>query len=395
MTAMSSSRSKSRGAFGALALVLGIAVVVWLSRAHAATSAKPAGAPVVPVTMTIAQTRDVDVTVNALGTVTPIANVTVTSRVGGTLEEVHCAEGQMVKKGDLLAQIDPRPYAAALDQAKGQLARDEAQLANARLDLQRYQSAVAEHAVPEQQAAAQKAAVQADEGTVQFDRGAVATAQLNLDYTRILSPIDGRVGLRSIDPGNNVPANGPGGLLTIAQLQPMAVVFTLSQEYLPEVLAGLRSGTPLRVEAFDRNSAKPIAVGTLLTIDNQIDQATGTFKLKATFPNQDTALWPGEFVNLRFLVGVRQGVVTVPDRAVQRGPDGNFVFIIKPDMTVALRTVTTTATDQGFVVVDHGVQPGEHVVLEGQYRLEDGTKIKVQPPSTTADAKDTAHPADS
>jgi membrane fusion protein, multidrug efflux system len=388
MTDIRFSQPKVRWAIGALVLI--VAPDIWLSRSDAAPTNKPTGTPTVPVTMAVATAHDVDTVLDAIGTVTPVATVTITSRVAGVLEEVHYTEGQMVKKNDPLAVIDPRPYAAALAQAKGQLARDEAQLANARLDLQRYRSAVEQHAVPEQQAAAQAAAVHAGEGTVQFDRGVVDTAQINLDYTHIVSPIDGRVGLRMVDPGNNVAANGTSGLVTVTQLEPIAVVFTLSQEFLPKVLAGMRAGTPLRVEAFDRSSAKAAATGELLTIDNQIDQTTGTFRLKATFPNQDTALWPGEFVNLRFTVGVHKDAVTVPSRAVQRGPDGNYVYVIKPDMTVALRNVETTTAGDGVTVIDKGVRSGEHVVLDGQYRLEEGTKVVVQPAADSVGKKTAA-----
>jgi len=365
-----------------LAAMLAVAVVFRTGpRARAAEAGASRAAAGVPVTMAPAETRDVDIALRGLGTVTPVAMVTITSRVAGVLQETDYQEGQMVKKNDLLAVIDPRPYAAALEQAQGQLAHDEAQLANARLDLERYRAAIAEHAIPEQQAATQQAVVQADEGTVKFDRGSVAAAQVNLDYTRILSPIDGRVGLRLVDAGNNVAANGSTGLVTVTQLQPIAVVFTLAQDYLPQVLAGLRRGAPLRVDAFDRANTKPLAKGELLTIDNQIDPATGTFRLKATFANEDTALWPGAFVNLRLVVGVRSHATTVPARAVQRGPDGSYVFVIKPDQSVELRDVVATPTDEGVCVIDQGLAPGEHVVVDGQYRLEAGTKVVVQTPA--------------
>ncbi|HVU36314.1 MAG TPA: efflux RND transporter periplasmic adaptor subunit [Opitutaceae bacterium] len=378
MTANTSSPTNTRWVLAAVALVIIAGVVLWAKRGAATHARKPVAAAAVPVTVTVAQTRNVDIALDALGTVTPVSTVTITSRVAGILQEVHYKEGQMVKKNDLLAVIDPRPYAAALAQARGQLARDEAQLANARLDLQRYQAAFEQHAIPEQQAASAKAAVQADEGTVQFDGAAVETARINLNYTRIVSPIDGRVGLRMVDPGNNIPANGTNGLVTVTQMKPITVVFTLAQEHLPEVLAGMRGGAPLRVQAFERTSQKPVADGKLLTIDNQIDAATGTFRLKAIFANANTSLWPGEFVNLRFVVGVRKDVVTVPPRAVQSGPDGSYVFVINPNQTVTLRNVEAITTDQNVTVIDRGIQPGEHVVLDGQYRLENGTKVVVQ-----------------
>lgn len=386
MSTSPSPESKARKVLGVVALLLVVGALIWINRITAAKAPK-GGVNIVPVTMTVATKRDVAVTADAIGTVVPEAQVTVTSRVSGTLEAVHFKEGQMVRRGDLLAVVDPRPYAAALEQARGQLERDEAQLANARLDLERYRAAVAQHAIPEQQAAAQKATVQADEGIVQFDRGGLQAAQLNLEYTHIVSPIDGRVGLRMVDPGNNVTANGTAGLLTVVQLKPISVVFTLPQNRLQQVLAGMHGGQPLRVEAFDRSSTKPIAEGTLLTIDNQIDQSTGTFKLKATFPNDNTALWPGEFVTLRFVIGERKDAVTLPERTVQQGPDGDYVFVINPNDTVSQRVVTTTSTDQGVVVIEHGLAAGEHVVLDGQYRLDDGTRVRIEAPAAQGSGK--------
>ncbi len=376
------SRKHPRWLIGLVALIAVVAGVRWFeNRAQAAQPNAQRASAAVPITMAPVEQRDVDITLHALGTVTPVSAVTITSRVGGILQEVAFQEGQMVRKNDLLAVIDPRPYTAALDQAKGQLARDEAQLTNARLDLERYQSAARQHAIPEQQAATQEALVHAGEGTVQLDRASVEAAQVNLDYTRIVSPIDGRVGLRLVDAGNNIPANGTNGLATVTQLKPITVVFTLAQDYLPQVLSGMRSGTPLKVEAFARSGSTPIATGRLLTIDNQIDQATGTFRLKAVFANDDLVLWPGAFADLRFTVGVHRQATTVPTRAVQRGPDGSFVFVVKPDMTVELRQVDATPTDQGVMIISRGLQPGEKVVVDGQYRLEQGTRVAVQAPA--------------
>lgn len=385
------SRTKRNWIIG-LGLVI-IVVVAWRLAPNAQhASAKPANAraATVPVTMEPAGRRDIDITLHALGTVTPQATVLITSRVAGILQEVHFQEGQQVKKGDLLAVIDPRPYAAALAQAQGQLARDRAQLANARIDLERYQAAAQRHAIPEQQAATQQAVVHADEGTVQLDTASVQAAQVNLDYTRITSPIDGRTGLRNIDPGNNVPANGTAGIVTITQLQPITVVFTLPQDDLSRVVTGMAAGGALRVQAFDRTTEQPVSEGKLLTIDNQIDPATGTFRLKAIFANAETRLWPGEFVSLRFVVGVRKGAVTLPARAVQRGPKGDFVYVIKADNTVELRPIDTIATDEGVVVVTQGLQAGEHVVIDGQYRLENGTRVAVQPMAPATGAASTA-----
>lgn len=375
-------KTQARRRWTARAVALALGGGGWL--AGGVTAAEPApkaGAghgAAIPVTATVAETRDVDVVLDALGTVTPVAAVTITSRVAGVLKEVHYTEGQMVKENDLLAVIDPRPYHAALAQAQGQLARDQAVLANARIDLERYRKALAEHAIPEQQVATQEAVVTQDEGTVKLDEGSVEAAQVSVDYTRIVSPINGRVGLRMVDAGNNVAANGTSGLVMVTQLSPITVVFTLAQEHLAQVQRAMRGGEPLRVEAYDRTSPQEIATGQLLTIDNQVEQNTGTFRLKATFANDDTALWPGEFVKVRFVVGVTKQAVTIPTRAVQRGPKGSYVFIIKPDSTVAVREVEVAQTDQDFSVIGKGLAAGERIVVDGQYRLEEGTPVTVQ-----------------
>jgi membrane fusion protein, multidrug efflux system len=378
------SRNRQRWLAG---LVVGEIILgaLWLGGCVGATQAKAADAAPrasggVPVSMAKAAVQDVDISLDALGTVTPLNTVTVTSRVAGVLQEVRYTEGQTVKKDDLLAVIDPRPYQAVLAQTEGQLARDQAQLANARLDLDRYRSAVHEHAIPEQQVATQQAVVGADEGVVKIDQGLLDAAQLNVDYTRITSPIEGRVGLRMIDAGNNIPANGTGGLVVITQLQPITVVFTLAQETLPQVMEGMRGGQPLRLEAFDRDHAKAIASGQLLTIDNQVDQASGTYRLKGTFTNDDMALWPGELMSLRLVIGARKNAITVPARAVQQGPNGNYIFVVKPDMTVELRNVEVPQTNQEIAVISKGLSAGEQVVVDGQYRLEAGTKVALQTP---------------
>jgi len=355
-----------------------LAGVFWYRSCSEAAAARAKAAPAVPVTAAPARSADVEISHDALGTVTPVATVTLTSRVTGILTEVHFQEGQMVKQNDLLAVIDPRPYQAAVLQAQGQLARDQALLANARLDLDRYRQAFQEHAIPEQQMATQEALVAQDEGLIKLDQGNLDAAQVNLDYTRIVSPIDGRVGLRMIDPGNIVQANGTSGLVTITQLQPITVVFTLSQDFLAEVTKALRSGRPLKVEAFDRTQTAPVAQGQLLAIDNQVDAATGTFRLKAAFANEDGALWPGEFVNVRLVTSIDENAVTVPVRAVQSGPNGGYLFVVKPDLTVEMRTVETGPVSDGVIEIRKGLTTGEQVVVDGQYRLEQGTKVEVQ-----------------
>jgi multidrug efflux system membrane fusion protein len=368
------SLNHTRALVGAAVLAAG-AAAAWAASTPDA-GAKRAGG--VPVSSALAETHDVDIALDALGTVTPVSAVTITSRVAGVLKEVHYTEGQMVKENDLLAVIDPRPYQAALVQAQGQLARDQAVLANARLDLDRYRTAAREHAIPEQQVATQEAVVNEDEGIVKLDQGSVDAAQVNVDYTRILSPIDGRAGLRLVDAGNNVAANGTSGLVMITQLSPITVVFTLAQDRLPQVLQAMHRGGALRVEAFDRANPQKVASGQLLTIDNQVEPTSGTFRLKATFTNDDTALWPGEFVTLRFIVGVSKNAVTVPARAVQRGPNGSYVFVINPDLTVTVRKVEVTQSTQDISVIGRGLAAGERIVVDGQYRLEEGTKVALQ-----------------
>jgi multidrug efflux system membrane fusion protein len=360
--------------------ILALLLVVWYVRRD--SGAKPAGPPPpVPVTAQAAQTSDVDVTLTGLGTVTPVSMVTVTSRVVGTLTEVDYREGQIVKQGDLLAVIDPRPYQAAVLQAKGQLARDQAILANARIDLERYRKAFEQKAIPQQQMETQEAAVRQAEGTVQIDQGSLDAAQVNLDYTRLTAPITGRAGLRLVDAGNIVSANGTTGLVVLTQLQPITVIFTLSQEALAQVSAGAKAG-PLRVEALSRSQSQPLAEGQLLTWDNVIDPATGTFKLRAQFANAGNELWPGEFVTIRLVTGVDRGIVTVPARSIQNGPNGFYLFVIKPDQTVEMRDVEVAQTSHGVSAIRKGLAAGEQVVVDGQYRLDQGTKVTIQAPKS-------------
>jgi multidrug efflux system membrane fusion protein len=361
-------------------VILAIVLVgaFWYQRRAKGAMRSHAAAPAIPVTVTNVRRENVDVSLNALGAVTPVAMVTLTSRVAGTLTEVRYQEGQRVKKNDLLAVIDPRPYEAVLVQAEGQLARDEALLTNAGLDRDRYRKAFQEHAIPEQQLATQEAQVGQYEGIVKLDQGTLDAAQVNVDYTHIVSPIDGRAGLRMVDPGNIVAANGTTGLVTITQLQPITIVFTLSQDFLGRVNQAIHRGRRLRVEAFDRSQKTPIAEGELLTIDNLVDAATGTIRLKATFSNQDEALWPGEFVSARLIVDVEQNALTVPARAVQSGPNGSYLFVVKPDLTVEMRKVEVGPGEQGMVVIRQGLAEGERVVVDGQYRLEQGSKVAVQ-----------------
>jgi multidrug efflux system membrane fusion protein len=361
-----------------------------------------AGGGAIPVSVTTVQQGNIGVYVNALGTVTSVYTATITSRVAGELMEVHYREGQMVHKGDLLAVIDPRPYAATYISAQGQLERDQALLSNARLDLTRYQTAIAQHAIPEQQLATQQATVNQDEGTVKLDQGNLEAANVNLEYTKIIAPIDGRVGLRQVDPGNIVQANGTTALLSITQLQPITVIFTMAEDYISEVAKQMRAGHKLQVDALDRDNQTELAQGTVLTLDNQIDTATGTVKVRATFTNRDYALFPNEFVNAKLLVRTLDSVNLIPTAAIQRNNEVAFVYVVDlTKKTVQSRNVNVAVTDGNTSAVT-GVSPGETLVTDGFDKLQDGTKIVIRkvpattpaaPPNSQAATKNSTKPS--
>lgn len=335
----------------------------------------------VPVSVTQAMKGDIGEYITALGTVTPVYTVTVKSRVDGQLMSIHYREGQLVHKGDLLAEIDPRPYEATRLQAEGQLARDQAQLKNSQIDLERYKGIYAQRAIPEQQLATQGATVLQNEGTVKVDQGILDSAKVNLDYTRITSPIDGRVGLRLVDPGNIVHAGDTNGLLVITQLQPITVVFTIAEDYISEVVTQLRAGHTLSVDALDRDQQKQLAHGSLLTLDNQIDNTTGTVKLKANFANRDYKLFPNQFVNAKLLVRMLRGTTLVPTAAIQRNAQMAYVYILKPDQTVLSQKVNVATTDANQAAVT-GINPGVTVVTDGFDKLQDGIKVSIRKPGT-------------
>lgn len=340
------------------------------------------GSPV-PVSTAAVRLGNFDVYIDAIGTVTPVSTVAVTSRVVGQVTQVAFTEGQAVRKGDLLAVIDPRPYQAALTQAQGQLARDQALLQNARLDLARYEDAYRQHAISEQVRSTQQAAVDGDAGIVQLDQGNLEAAQVNLDYTRIVSPIDGRVGLRQIDPGNIVQANGTVPLATVTQLKPITVIFTIAEDRLSEIMQEMGRGQPLRVLALDRSQQKQLASGTLLTVDNQIDLATGTVRARAVFSNDNNELFPNQFVNARLLLKTLPQVDLIPSATVQLNDAQRFVYVVLPNGTVQSRAVKLTAVD-GETAAVTGVQPGDNVVVDGFDRLQNGMKVSIRRPAAAA-----------
>ena len=361
-------------------IALAVGGLLYYQRQSTIESSKAKAAPPprsVPINTASSRKGDIGVYVEALGTVTPVYTVTVTSRVQGQIMEVHYREGQTVRKGDPLLDVDPQPYQAALTQTEGQLAHDQALLAEARIDLTRYKSAFTRNAIAQQQVYDQEQAVLQDEGTVKNDEGTVENAKVNLAYTHITSPIDGRVGLRLVDPGNIVQANSAPPLVVITQLQPITVIFSVAEDYLPQIMAQLRAGHTMTVDAFDRTQEKLIAAGNLLTLDNQIDTSTGTVKLKAVFPNHDLSLFPNQFVNARLLVQTLRDATLVPAAAIQRNAQGAFVYVVKPDKTAAIRSVTVGTTDGNTASVQ-GIEPSELVAVSGFDRLQDGMKVTVR-----------------
>jgi multidrug efflux system membrane fusion protein len=380
-TRTSSPRSGGRFFLTLLLLILVVAGVVWWARNQSAPQQSGGGrsgsAPMSIVPETVSK-GDIGINLNALGTVASLATVTIRTQISGYLIKVAFKEGDEDKKGDLLAEIDPRPYEAALAQQRGQLARDEALLKGAQVDLTRYQGLAAQNAVPHQTLDTQIALVAQYQGLVEADRAAVKAAEVNLNFCRILSPLDGRVGLRLVDQGNYVTPGDANGLVVITQIQPISVLFTVPEDNLPAIARRLRDGATLPVSAYDRGGINKIADGTLQTFDSQIDPTTGTIRLRAQFSNDNKALFPNQFVNIRLLVDTHKDVVTMSTAGVQRGVPGTFVYLVNADSTVSVRPVKLGVTDGDRVEVLSGLTPGERVVIDGADKLRDGAKIALR-----------------
>ena len=378
----------------ALLVVIAGAVGIWHFSSNSNTSdsgaAKPAGAPagggrhggrfgatLAPVQAATATSEAVPRYLSGLGTITAANTVTVRSRVDGQLMAIHFQEGQQVKAGDLLAEIDPSQFKVALAQAQGQLAKDKATLANARRDLARYQQLVKTNLVSRQELDTQQSLVSETEGTIKADEASVASAQLQLNWSRITAPIDGRVGLKQVDIGNQISSGDTTGIVVLTQTHPIALVFTLPENAIATVVAAQKAGTTLAVEAWDRTNKKKLSDGTLLSLDNQIDVTTGTIKLKARFNNQDDALFPNQFVNARMLVDTQQNAVVIPTAALQMGNDGHFVWVLNSENKVSKHTVVPGIQDSLKVVIDAGLSAGDRVVTDGIDRLTEGAKVEV------------------
>jgi len=348
--------------------------------------ASPSGPPPQTVRAAPATLGDMPITIDALGTVTPLATVTVKTQISGKLMQVGFQEGQLVKEGDFLAQIDDRPFQATLAQAQGQLAKDTALYQQAQADLARYQTLVKQDSIAHQQVEDQVFLVAQDKAAMASDQAQIDATKLNIAYARIVSPITGRVGLRLVDAGNYVQPTDAAGLVVITQLDPISVIFSTPEDNWQRITRRVNSGAKLPVTAFDRSNVKELATGVLTTFDNQVDTSTGTFKLRATFPNSDSALFPSQFVNVRLLVDTMTGAVLVPNAAIQIGSPGSFVYLVNDDNTVSVRKVVTGPTDASRTVVSSGLAVGDKVVVDGADRLREGAKVRLAPPRNDAGA---------
>src|SRR5499427_977738 len=370
-------RKKGRR-LGLLILVVAAAAVGWWLYGR-----QPAPPPqrqnpfaaAMPVVAAPAVTGDIDVTLNGLGTVTSLATVTIRSQISGQLVRVAYQEGQMINKGDLVAEIDSRPYELALAQAQGALERDQALLQAAELDLKRYQELAKTNAIPRQQLDTQVSLVAQDKGLVLADQAQINTQKLNIAYCHIIAPITGRAGLRLVDPGNYVTANDASGIVVLTQLQPISVIFTVAEDNLPQIVKRLRAGATLPATAFDRSGAVKLATGVLKTLDNQIDTTTGTLKLRAEFANEDDSLFPNQFVNIQLLVDTLHGATVTPTSAIQRGAPGTFVYLVNADNTVTVKPVTLGPASAEQIAIQSGLSPGDRVVVDGADKLRNGARV--------------------
>src|SRR6516162_6043251 len=371
-------RSRLRWLVWLLVIVAIVGLAVWYfprpNNQPPPSGRTQAGTPV-PVGVSPVQKGDMPVVLNQLGTVTPLATVTVKTQINGYLTEVAFQEGQMVKKGDFLAQIDPRPYQVALEQAQAQLAKDQASLGDAELDLKRYNTLVAQNSIATQTRDTQVATVGQDRAQVKLDQAQIDTQKLNLTYCHIISPVTGRVGLRQVDAGNYVQTSDANGIVVVTQLQPISVIFTLPEDNLPAVLKQLHTGGQLPVTAYDRTGTTELGKGHLETVDNQIDTTTGTVKLRAIFDNEQEILFPNQFVNVKLLVDTLRDTNIVPTAAIQHGAPGAFVYVVKPDQTAAVQKVKLGPGDGQNIAVLDGIQLGERVVVDGSDRLREGAKV--------------------
>jgi len=383
---------RSRRLWAAVSLIVVAAIGIWFYAQYdrVAVPSRTAGAATIPVTAATISKGDIDITLDALGTVTSLATVTVVSQINGQLMRVNYVEGQDVKKGDLLLEIDSRPFQLALAQAQGALQRDQALLQNAELDLKRFQDLVKTNAIPRQQLDTQTSLVLQDKGNVISDQAQIETQQLNIAYCHIVAPVDGRVGLRLVDVGNYVTPSQTTGLVVITQLKPITVIFPVAEDYLPQIVKRLHAGAVLPVTAFDRSGSIKLSEGELKSLDSQINTTTGTLNMRAQFANEDENLFPNQFVNVRLRIDVQHDSVIAPTSAIQRGAPGTFVYLVRPDRTVTIQPVTLGPTSGDRVAIQSGLSAGDQVVTDGADRLRNGIKVALSGDTAAASPKGNA-----